>query len=556
MRRRLPLAALATVLLAAAARAQTEPDPVAAAAMELLQRRCVECHGPQKQKGKLRLDQADGVRSVAQPGDPAASELWGRVTLPADDADVMPPERGLAADEQDLLRRWILAGAAFVVSDAERQRAATEAVLAGLREQTGAVVVELPGDAGGLRVDFGRCSRQLQPDALQALEPCAGTVLELSLAGLQLGAGWRVCVDALPALPRLQRLRLERSDVDDQTLARLLDRTPAVASVNLHSTPLTERSLELLARMPALRQVVLHDTAIDGAARTAFGVARPDVAVVGALPLPDDPFADGGPRCVLVANDRHAACYREVTIDRFTLLWERPAAGAAGVAWRPDGAALLQAPDGELLALAAATGAVLARWRPPATEPLRALTALPWGGVAVMLGGTGWLVELDPEMRIGGIGPLAEAAGAAPATLWAGHDGTLLIATAGTVAEVRGGLRVGAWSSLRPAPIDGVARLPDGRVLLATARGLEERTGDGTRLRLGWDRCGEPTPVRASGLQLLRNGHLVLGLSAEAAPPRLVELDGADRLVWSFQDVDRFAAGALRFAVREDAARR
>ncbi len=83
--------------------------------LPILQSQCVECHGPQKQKGKLRLDQ-DGpaLSNVVKAGDPSASDLFRRITLPKGDEEVMP-NRGekLTATQVDMIRRWIEQGAVW-----------------------------------------------------------------------------------------------------------------------------------------------------------------------------------------------------------------------------------------------------------------------------------------------------------------------------------------------------------------------------------------------------------------------------------------------------------
>lgn len=85
----------------------------------ILERRCFECHGDRKRpKGDLRLTDMAAVLardpSVAAlvPGDPAASLLFQRITLPAEHEEVMPPEDGpLPPEEIETIRRWIAAGA-------------------------------------------------------------------------------------------------------------------------------------------------------------------------------------------------------------------------------------------------------------------------------------------------------------------------------------------------------------------------------------------------------------------------------------------------------------
>lgn len=81
----------------------------------VLRRACFECHGPEKQQGKLRLDVPDAAKHEAlSPGHPETSDLLRRVMLPAEDEDAMP-RRGprLSKAEVAHLREWIAAGAAF-----------------------------------------------------------------------------------------------------------------------------------------------------------------------------------------------------------------------------------------------------------------------------------------------------------------------------------------------------------------------------------------------------------------------------------------------------------
>ena len=84
----------------------------------VLQKRCHKCHGPDKQKGGLRLDQRprlllggdSGLPSVV-PGEPASSPLNQRIHS-LDEEERMPPEgEPLTREEKDLLDRWVLQGA-------------------------------------------------------------------------------------------------------------------------------------------------------------------------------------------------------------------------------------------------------------------------------------------------------------------------------------------------------------------------------------------------------------------------------------------------------------
>ena len=86
----------------------------------VLQRACFECHGPEKQKGDLRLDSreaalkggTDGAVIVA--GKPQESDLVRRISLPRGHKDAMP-KRGelLKPAEIENIRSWIAAGAVW-----------------------------------------------------------------------------------------------------------------------------------------------------------------------------------------------------------------------------------------------------------------------------------------------------------------------------------------------------------------------------------------------------------------------------------------------------------
>ena len=64
----------------------------------IIEAHCIKCHGPEKQKGKLRLDKKAEIFKgekddwMVHPGSPDDSEFYHRVNLPPDDDDIMPNE--------------------------------------------------------------------------------------------------------------------------------------------------------------------------------------------------------------------------------------------------------------------------------------------------------------------------------------------------------------------------------------------------------------------------------------------------------------------------------
>ncbi len=118
MRATLILAAIVMVF-PAAARADDKPAPQAAEFFEskvrpVLADNCFSCHGPDKQKGGLRLDSraallkgADG-EPVVVPGDPEASPLIKAVRHDGDTK--MPPKTKLPAPAIEALTAWVKMG--------------------------------------------------------------------------------------------------------------------------------------------------------------------------------------------------------------------------------------------------------------------------------------------------------------------------------------------------------------------------------------------------------------------------------------------------------------
>ncbi len=131
----------------------------------ILERHCVECHGPEKQKGKLRLDSLGELRKggengpVVVAGDAKRSPLLARMLLPLDDDERMPPEGKPAPkpEELALLEFWIERGAVPTLKVRDLlapsvSRALLERALAGVTPR-GDVPVSAPprapGDAAG-----------------------------------------------------------------------------------------------------------------------------------------------------------------------------------------------------------------------------------------------------------------------------------------------------------------------------------------------------------------------------------------------------------------------
>src|SRR6267143_1534166 len=89
----------------------------------IFEKSCIKCHGPEKQKAKLRLDTLEAALKggedgkVIEPGDSANSMLVHNVAHIGDEDMFMPPPENkdkippLSKDQVGLIRAWIDQGA-------------------------------------------------------------------------------------------------------------------------------------------------------------------------------------------------------------------------------------------------------------------------------------------------------------------------------------------------------------------------------------------------------------------------------------------------------------
>lgn len=285
--------------------AAPEPAPdgaeLARAVARLFERRCHECHGRGKRpKGGLRLSDMAAVlarpaeEAVIVAGDAEQSPLFQRLSLPAEHEDVMPPEDGpLAAEELELVRRWIEAGAPWsaaaeaVADDGEapvpaepiapltpEQRSLRDAALARLMER-GAHARRLSAASDAVEVDLGVA---LPPATgadlalLAGLEPC---LVELSLARAPLAAA---DLAALAGFTELRRLRLDHVPLGDAGLAHVAP-LAKLESLNLYGTQLTAVGLPALAPLTSLRRLYLGGNGLAPEALAELGRALPGCAL-------------------------------------------------------------------------------------------------------------------------------------------------------------------------------------------------------------------------------------------------------------------------------------
>ena len=280
----------------------------------LLARTCFECHGPDKQKGGLRLDLksavfADREFPTVVSGDPEESELILRVTLGDDDDDRMPPEgERLTEDQIASLSKWIEEGAFWPEAQEVPDQSSSPGVpdTPQARSKTPGQIPEMPKillenpqvkaevaqsisalQDLGVRVAPISHNDESHEAVFRLLRRGADDQMVAGLAGLEPVltrldlAGTSVTAESIRGLWRFSRLRvlnLSETVIGDDEVATLAG-LPELTVLNLFGTKVTDDCLQLLERMPSLRRVYLWRSGVTTAAAQQLASRRPELLV-------------------------------------------------------------------------------------------------------------------------------------------------------------------------------------------------------------------------------------------------------------------------------------
>ena len=238
----------------------------------VFEKKCVNCHNPDKKKGELLLDTKDGLLAggkhgpVVRPGDPDSSELYRRILLPAHDEDRMPPKGKLplTPEETELIRQWIALGADFstpasaihapqnssepaIFFPPVQVSAASPGELERLR-QNRISVMPLGQNVPWLSVSFAG-KKVLDAAKLDLLNDIKNQVIHLDAGHSNLDDR---LLAALKGMPNLTRLNLANTAVTDAGIAQLKG-LQFLEYLNITGTSVGDGALENLASFPALR---------------------------------------------------------------------------------------------------------------------------------------------------------------------------------------------------------------------------------------------------------------------------------------------------------------
>ncbi|MDO9376196.1 MAG: c-type cytochrome domain-containing protein [Ferruginibacter sp.] len=213
----------------------------------LLKARCYSCHGPNKMKGKLRLDGPELILKGGKtgktvlPGKPGESELFARLMLPLDDEDHMPPKEKtqLTPHELELLHWWISTGADFTrktkeLPQTEKIKPMLLALQPGAATGTEKIVADVPAEK------------------VSAAEE--GVIKSLKAAG--------VTIVAVAAASNYLSANFMNAAATDSTLKLLTALKPQLVWLNLAGAVLTDKSMAYISQLVNLRKLNLSNTGI------------------------------------------------------------------------------------------------------------------------------------------------------------------------------------------------------------------------------------------------------------------------------------------------------
>lgn len=277
MRRFVLILSGAALAMSVTSRAQSEVDFVKDI-QPILEQGCISCHGPKKVKGKLRLDTEElTFKEREYPaivrGNAAESELYLRITLPADDDDIMPNDGDpLTKIQTDLIRDWINQGAEWPegVSIGADDAALAEDVLPEAPESTEAELKAIADlDAQGVsarpiamnvgwrEANFYLLGTNVTDTSLAPLKNIP-SLIHLNMANTKItDAG----LANISGLVNLQRLHLEKTSVTDSGLAHLKNLVN-LRYLNLYGTSVGDKGLESLNGMVELKSIYLWQTKV------------------------------------------------------------------------------------------------------------------------------------------------------------------------------------------------------------------------------------------------------------------------------------------------------
>ena len=268
----------------------------------IIQRYCVTCHGAEKQKGDLRLDTPDFIRTgvrgkaVVLAGKPDQSGIYMSITKPPGDDDRMPPKGdGVSPADAALIKKWIADGAdmgdgvttansgatKFAVDDLGAKLQPPPAALLDELKKEGVLVRPISKDGKVIELDFSHSDLTAGNVRLERLAPIAGNINVLDLSRTKISDN---DLAVLAGMKHLARLILSRTDTTDAGLVHLKD-LPDLEYINIYQTKVTDAGLKNFENLKKLRKLYAWQSMVTPGGATGLEKKIPGLAVnMGVMP--------------------------------------------------------------------------------------------------------------------------------------------------------------------------------------------------------------------------------------------------------------------------------
>lgn len=260
---------------------------------------CIECHGPEKQKGKLRLDSKEaafkggdsGLAGIV-PGKSADSKIYKAVTLPKGHDDIMPPKgEPLSKATTDLIKAWIDAGADWPAGvkltaasgPAEKKEsdlgpgpkptgAETKAVAE--LAKAGITAREIAQGSNWRYINLRVVGKKFDAKVWDQIKD-VGNLIELNAGGVELTDAELAKVGKIT---NLRSLNLANATVKDSSLGGLKG-LANLTYLNLVGTQVTDAGLKQLAGLKKLKSVYLFESKVTDAGVAELKKALPNARI-------------------------------------------------------------------------------------------------------------------------------------------------------------------------------------------------------------------------------------------------------------------------------------
>ena len=254
---------------------------------------CIKCHGADDKAADLGLDsaialsEANADGKIIVPDNPEESELFRRISLPADNGDIMPPadEGKLTQEQIELIRQWIKEGANFGDIGSEDEPADSEAKVVQVPpasdqavvalETKGALAVPLAQNTNFIQVDFSQVSDQIGDEHLSLLTPVAEQLRWLNLSKSKVSDEG---LELLATFTNLKRLHLENTEIGDAGLTHIKSLSN-LEYLNLYGTNISDVGLQELTDLKKLKKVYLWQTKVTEDGIPQLQAARPELDI-------------------------------------------------------------------------------------------------------------------------------------------------------------------------------------------------------------------------------------------------------------------------------------